>query len=307
MPRLTVTMPAYNAEATIKVAVTSTLRAMPIDSELVVLDDKSTDGTLKVLEKIKDSRLRILEAHQNSGGPASRRRLLAETDSDFVASIDADDISLPWRFSMQLDALEFADVCFSSAVRFGSVAISNRASMTRLVHKLRLRPSATVAIRPEEFPSALLFHNPVWHPSLLARRAIIEDVGGYHSARHGDDWDLWLRIAISGAKMYRMALPVIAYRESPKQASRNPNKAAAIHRNHVLRSSYVNLFNSLTDTVSLHPAERPSDDLVDKISAGLREQLKLFRPINKLHYSGIIKQRRIHFVLDLFPASDRQS
>ena len=101
--------------------------------------------------------------------------------------------------------------------------------------------------------------------------------------------------------MYRMAIPVIGYRESPKQASRSPAKAAAIRNNRVLRSSYVDLFNALVQTVSLNVDSRPLDKVAETVRIGLREQLALFRQINRLHYSSIIQQNRIHFVLSLFP------
>lgn len=299
MPRLVVTMPAYNAESTIKLAVGSTLRAMPRDSELLVLDDKSTDKTLQVLDSVSDPRLRVLAAEQNVGGPASRRRLLSESDSEFVASIDADDVSFPWRFSLQETAIENADAVFSSAIRFGSVS-SDRRIGTRLARSMRVRPSAPVSIRPSEFPSAALFHNPVWHPSLFARRCAIEKVGGYNISRHGDDWDLWLRMARSGSRMCRLAVPVIGYRESPKQASRSRGKAAAIQKNRALRASYVDLFNSLARSVSLD-IDQPLSEVAEIARTGLGEQLVRFRTMNRLHYGSVLLQNRIHFVLSLFP------
>lgn len=274
---------------------------MPRDSELLVLDDMSTDKTLEVLQAVQDPRLRVLTAEKNVGGPASRRRLLAESDSEFVASIDADDVSLPWRFSVQQSAIEKADVLFSSALRFGSATADDRRPLSRLTRAVRLRPSVTASLQPSEFPSALLFHNPVWHPSLFARRSAIELVGGYNMARHGDDWDLWLRIAKSGARMHRLAVPVIAYRESPKQASRSPGKAAVIHSNLALRNAYVDLFNSLVTSVSLGSDPRPLSEIAATIRIGLREQLAVLRPVNRLHYSSILWQDRIHFATSLFP------
>ena len=298
-------MPAYNAETTVRLAVSSTLRAMPRDSELLVLDDKSTDNTLGVLESIRDPRLRILVADQNFGGPASRRRLLAESDSEILASIDADDVTLPWRFSQQEKALEFADVIFSSAIRFDSAKESASKVWAQLPRAMRIRPSSTVPIQPGEFPSALLFHNPVWHPSLFARRSAIERVGGYNESRHGaDDWELWLRMAKSGIRMYRMALPVIGYRESPNQASRSPEHWAAVRGDSALRCSYVELFNAMTKSVYLCDEPRPLEKIAETVRTGLKEQLPLLRTINRLHYLHIIQQNRIHFVLSMFPVGD---
>ncbi|MGO1414460.1 MAG: glycosyltransferase family 2 protein, partial [Microbacterium gubbeenense] len=61
MPRLSVIMPARNAGATVESAVRSTLHDLPADAELVVGDDASTDGMRYVLDRIEDSRLRVID------------------------------------------------------------------------------------------------------------------------------------------------------------------------------------------------------------------------------------------------------
>lgn len=298
MPRLSVTMPAFNAEATIKRAVTTTLRAMPVDSELLVLDDKSTDGTLGVLGDISDRRLRIIALENNVGKGNARMRLLAASDSEFVASMDADDISLPWRFSLQFRALRIADVLFGSAIRFGSAEPGGSHPST--MRPFLIRPSAPISLQPDEFPAALLFHNPAWQPSLLARRAAIDRVGGYKPSRFGEDWDLWLRIAESRAPMYRLATPVIAYRESPKQESRLPGQPEAIRRNTALRESYVKLFNSRVRSGSLTIGPQPAAAIKQIITNGLTEQLRAFRPLNRLHYTSFLRFDRTR-AMRLFP------
>jgi len=289
LPRLVVAMPAYNAEKTIVRAVSSTLRAMPKDSELLVLDDKSTDRTLELLDTVRDHRLRVIAGETNVGGPKARRRLLEDSDSELYASMDADDISMPWRFFQQFKALKIADVLFSSAIRFGTAAPGGtyKTASNTFIPKL----SAPVSLKPHEFPAALMFHNPVWHPSLFAKRQVIENVGGYNPGR-GDDWDLWLRIAVSGASMYRLALPVIAYRESSLQASRQSSQPDGIRANSSLRASYIALFNSLVRSEAL--SECLSDAEKKRIlMMGLHEIIDNFRPVNRLHYLSFLRFQRV--------------
>ena len=280
MPRLVVTMPAFNAALTIRRAVTTTLRAMPADSELLVLDDKSTDNTLEVLEGIADGRLRIIAGEHNVGGGNARSRLLAESDSEYVASMDADDISFPWRFWLQLKALRSADVVFSSAIRFG-----DRAGL--------ILPSAPTSLSPKEFPAALLFHCPVWQSSLFARRSAIDDVDGYQPLRFAQDYDLWLRIAKSGARMRRLSIPVIAYRESPTQVTRSNTYLETVRRDEHLRRSYAALFNSRVESVSLDTGTQ-SGSAADIIRVGLVQQLPAFRFINRVHFSHFLRSNQSH-------------
>lgn len=279
-------MPAYNAEGTIRSAVITTLRAMPTDAQLIVLDDKSTDDTLAVLSTISDKRLRIIEGRVNVGGGNARNRLLREADSEFVASMDADDLTLPWRFSVQMRSLQSVDVVFSSAIRFGE-----RARRTRL--------SSPLPLTSAEFPAALLFHCPVWQSSLAARRSVVEEVGGYQPMRFAQDYDLWLRIALAGARMCRLALPVFAYRQSSTQVTQTPGYIDVVRSDERLRTSYCALFNSRENSVQLDLRQLSLDENLGVLRMGLTRQLSAFRAPNRVHYAQILKTNRIRTPLTI--------
>lgn len=291
MPKLIVGLPAFNAEGTIRAAVVSTLRAMPRDSQLVVLDDRSTDGTLNVLDSIADRRLLVILSETNVGGGSARNRILAETDSELVAAMDADDVTLRWRFGLQLRALERYDLVFSSAVKFGTVTNNSHPDSPG---KRRIRPSATIPLQPKEFPAALLFHSPVWHPTMAARRSAIANVGGYRPERYGQDYELWLRLAAAGARMYRLGTPVIAYRESSKQETRLPHYADSVRRNQTLGESYENLFNSVVNCATLNISSQSAIEIRNTIRTGLRETLSQFRVLNRLHYWSFLHFDRLY-------------
>ncbi len=288
MPRLVVGMPAYNAESTVRRAVLSTLRAMPKDSRLVVFNDSSSDGTLAILDSIPDRRLSVINSPENVGGGNARKRLLAETDSEFFAAMDADDVTFPWRFSLQFKAAQTADVVFSAAVKFGG-------------RRGRVRPSAPTALRTEEFVAALLFHNPVWHPTLFARRSVIDKVGGYRSERYAQDYELWLRVALAGTKMCRLGVPVIAYRESLGQVTKSADYIEKIRSFNEMRRSYIDLFNSRIESVSLE-MNLTATAASERIDRGLREQLRIFRPLNRYQYSSFVRTHRSQdWLTRLFP------
>lgn len=206
MPRLSVHMTAYNAEATIASAVGSTLRALPQDSELVVHDDGSSDGTSAALDAFADRRLRRLPLVGNLGYAAARRRLVVETDSETVAIMDADDISLPGRFRMQLPMLDRVDAVVSPVIRFST-------------DPLRLRPGMPGSILASTLPFLLAFGCPLAHPTLVIRRSTLEAVGGYREVV-AEDFDLYVRLIAGGALLAQSRGYGLAYRLHPAQTSR---------------------------------------------------------------------------------------
>ncbi|MDO4244203.1 MAG: glycosyltransferase [Actinomyces sp.] len=210
MPELSVLLPARDAEATIARAVSSTLRALPPDAELVVLDDGSTDATARVARAAgrDDRRLRVVSGPPSGGLTRALDSLLGMTDSRLVARMDADDLCLPWRFGTTLAAVERGeDMVFAQVVDLVGA---------------RPRPQAPVGIPPQTFPLHLLLTNPVSHPTMLARRELIDRVGGYRAVP-AEDYDLWLRCAAAGARMRRVARWGLVYRVHPAQITASSN------------------------------------------------------------------------------------
>lgn len=202
MPRITTILPARNAEDTVRRAVTSTLTALPKDAELVVLNDGSTDNTPQILHSISHPRLRIIDGGGSGGVAQALTLLLAETDSEFVARMDADDICLPWRFKRAMPAFDRgADTVFSPVINLRGKSVS---------------PRAPIPISQNAFGFHLLLTNPVSHPTMVARRAAIDKVGGYRKVP-SEDYDLWLRLVTAGYQLERVHEWGLLYRIHPTQ------------------------------------------------------------------------------------------
>lgn len=272
MPLLTVMMPAFNAETHIGMAISTTLRSMPRDSELVVLDDASGDATAELVAQVGDARVRLIRSDKNVGGGAARIRLFEQSDSRYVASMDADDVCLPWRFPLQLGAVGSADVVFGAAVRFGRGVT-------------RLRPSSVIPISATEAPSALMFHNPFFHPTMLARRDVIQAVGGYRPLRIAQDYELWLRISAGGYRLRRIAAPVIGYRESEGQVTRESDYLERVRHNGDLRAAYVQNFRA-NGRSEFHEDVSRAD-----VEPWLTPELPKLRSINRLRYRRLATSR----------------
>jgi glycosyltransferase involved in cell wall biosynthesis len=206
MPELSVIMPVRNGATTVQAAVTSTLRAMPTDSEIVVFDDGSTDATSAALDTIDDPRLRRLRSATSGGITAALNAAIAATDSRFVARMDADDISLPGRFLYQLAAMRRGlDVSFTTVLPWQP-------------GRARIPAAVPAPISRAAFPFHLLLTNPVSHPTMVARRRVLAAVGGYRAVP-AEDLDLWIRLANDGRSMARLALPTLLYRIHPGQVT----------------------------------------------------------------------------------------
>ncbi|MGO1236351.1 glycosyltransferase family 2 protein [Microbacterium gubbeenense] len=203
MPRLSVIMPARNAGATVESAVRSTLHDLPADAELVVGDDASTDGMRYVLDRIEDSRLRVIDC-PGRGLARALNTLLDATDSPLVARMDADDIVIRGRFRRQVRALATADTVFTTVTTWRGSGMP--------------RPACPVAIGEGAFGFHLLLTNPVAHSTMAARRTAIDEAGGYRDVP-SEDYDLWLRMQSRGAGMRRLAAPGIVYRVHARQVT----------------------------------------------------------------------------------------
>ena len=208
---LTVTIPAHDAEATVATAIRSTARSLPSDGRILVLDDASTDDTAAVVFELaaSDGRIRLI----SNSGPAlgvagAANALLDEVDTAFVARIDADDISLPGRIgrSMRTLAAGDADLVAMSGWFYGP-------------SRWAVEPVPMLSAGPDSVRWELLLNCPFIHSGTAATTAALRSVGGYQAVP-SEDWDLYMRLSLDGARLRRLARPGVLYRRSATQMSR---------------------------------------------------------------------------------------
>lgn len=225
MPLISVHLTVKDSAHTLARAVTSSLASLPADAELVVLDDASTDDVAGALAPITDRRLRLERNPRSAGVGAARQRLLDLTDSRVVATMDADDVSLPGRFARQLRALaRDADYVFTPVL---NVWDGSR----------RVRPGLPAPISADAMPLHLLVHNLLCNPTMAARRDAVMAAGGYREVV-AEDHDLWLRALAHGQRLVRLTAPGLAYRHHASQTSGAAAFIARAFADPQLRASY---------------------------------------------------------------------
>jgi glycosyltransferase involved in cell wall biosynthesis len=183
MPRVSVVMPAYNEHRYVISAVTSVLTQTFTDLELIVVDDGSTDETPDLLSLLDDPR--IVVVRQENGGMASALNAgTARARGEYVARMDADDLSLPDRIRRQVNWLD----------AHPDVAILGTA-FRRIDDEGRAVDTTRMLTSHEELRRDLFICSPFGHGTIMIRTAVLLQAGGYDGSYWpAEDYDLWRRV-----------------------------------------------------------------------------------------------------------------
>lgn len=181
-------MSVRNGQRYLRAAVDSILAQTLADLEFIIVDDASTDESGRILREYAscDRRVVVLTNHAGLGLTRSLNLALARATGDYLARMDADDISLPCRFERQVAYLNsHPDVGV-----VGSFYTEIDADDAVLI------PVYRFPVEPILVAWRMAFENPLPHPPILARRSVITAVGGYDERwETSQDYDLFTRMA----------------------------------------------------------------------------------------------------------------
>jgi glycosyltransferase involved in cell wall biosynthesis len=205
-PRITVLMPLYNAGPYVREAAVSILTGSFRDLELVAIDDGSTDDSVHQLKAIDDPRFRVISNPANLGLVATLNSGLELAEGEYVARMDADDVSMPDRLARQLafmDANPEIGMSGTWARSFGAE-----------------REVLRTPLSPTDVHAQLFAYNAMCHPTtILRRQAFLRHALRFSpEAPHAEDLELWMR----AAEHFPLAnIPAITlrYRVHPGQVS----------------------------------------------------------------------------------------
>lgn len=221
-PSLSVVLPVHNGAPYLSAAVESILVQTYSDFELLVIDDGSDDESGLIAEAYasRDPRVRVFR-QENRGLVATLNRGLALCRAPLVARMDADDVSLPCRFAVQVP--RFRDRPRLAVVGGFVKLIDSEGRFLRLGAYPRGDAALAALIRSNSY---LEDGSPFAHPAVILRKSAVYAVGGYRTVMaQAQDYDLWLRLAEAGFDMENVPEPVLEYRQHETNVSRR-------HRHH---------------------------------------------------------------------------
>jgi len=182
-PAVSVVMAVRDGAPWVAGAIESILGQTLTDLELIVVDDGSTDDTPLLLAWVRDPRL-VVERQAHTGLTRALGRALARARAPLVARLDADDVARP-------DRLERQRAFLAAHPEVGLLGTAARVvdEAGREVGTIQ-PPEDDTTIR-----RALIRRNPFVHSSIMARRALVAQAGGYDpDFPVAQDYDLWLRL-----------------------------------------------------------------------------------------------------------------
>lgn len=232
-PFFSVIIPTYNRADKLKATLQSVINQSFADFEILVVDDGSVDHTKAVIDAFQDRRITYFWI-KNSGGPATPRNYgIVKSQSDWVCFLDADDIWYPDKLMRVYEAIkknpEMDVFCHNEIMR--DLRCDKKSS-------LRYGP-----FEPDFYQVMLKLGNRLSTSATSVRRTFLNknNLRFNQSPEYVivEDYDLWLRIALSGGKFYFIDLSLGEYIIENDNISSNLRKmqhnSSVLIRDHVYR------------------------------------------------------------------------
>lgn len=204
-PRVSIVIPAYNCEQYIAQAISSILNQTEPSLEIIIADDYSTDSTLDVVRRFQDTRIIVLEAIENKGPSYTRNRAIKAARGEWIALLDADD----WYECDRIEGLL-------------NVADKEAADMVMdpifLIRDNEKRPWAIRGAHgtddnTEISPLDFVANDYGTLKPLIKRKFLLSNHLRFPTEfRYGEDFVLYFRCLLHGAKLILTSTPKYYYR-----------------------------------------------------------------------------------------------
>ncbi|MBD3282362.1 MAG: glycosyltransferase, partial [Candidatus Portnoybacteria bacterium] len=184
-PKVSIIMSVYNGERYLRDAIESILNQSFKDFEFIIINDGSRDSSKKIVQSYKDPRIVFIENKKNIGLTKSLNKGIKLARGEYVARMDADDISAYNRIEKQVNFLDKnKDYCLVGTT-FYYIDENNKVIFKKIV-----------PLTNKEIKKGLVKKNCFAHGSVMIRKKILEKVKGYREEiKYSQDYDLFIRIA----------------------------------------------------------------------------------------------------------------
>lgn len=211
-PLVTVFIPSYNHETYVKQSILSVVEQTWKNVELIVVDDGSPDGSVKLLSALSKEYGFSFTAQKNKGLTATLNDALANAKGKYFCMLSSDDIIFPDKLEMQVAFMEGRpDVGLCGG---GAIHIDKEGATLSTGKKLGYAELDfdDVYMDKKKGPTA---------PSMMARTEALRNVGGYDPEIRLEDMDMWLKLSYAGWKIVCLEREFCYYRVHEANTYRN--------------------------------------------------------------------------------------
>jgi len=202
IPRISIISAVYNGEKYLRLAIDSIIQQSFTDYEFIIIDDCSTDSTPTIISSYKDKRIKYRRNEINLGQTPSLNIALKLATGKYIARIDADDIYLSEKLEKQHSFME----------QNSSIAICGTFGI-KIDETGKTIGSYKVPIQSEDLFFNIFFGSPLIHVSVIMRRSIILETGGYDKKYlYCADVALWSKLIKNNYKIANMPEKLIKCR-----------------------------------------------------------------------------------------------
>lgn len=208
-PLVSIIMPCYNASKFIKESIDSILNQSFEDWELIIVDDGSTDNTASIIKIYVSTDIRIRYFYQVNGKQGKARNLaLTKANGFYLAFLDADDLWLPEKLSVQIEQIykHDVDLVFSDSYIFNDNALNNLSQKMNVLDAILYDKNSI---------QLFLEINKVPILTVLVKREKVLNVGGFSEnldIQNVEDYHLWLKLLMTNCMFYSSGRILAKYR-----------------------------------------------------------------------------------------------
>jgi glycosyltransferase involved in cell wall biosynthesis len=216
MALVSILLPFRNSAHTLDAAISSIVEQSFDDRELVLIDNASTDESPSIGRRWAGNEPRIRVLHEPRIGIAHALNTgLAHAEGGYIARMDADDISHPERLAEQVATLDaYPEIgVLGTRTAFASNVQESRGMQAFVEWQNNI-------LSPHEHYVKRFVDAPLAHPTVMFRRELVEQFGGYDTGPLPEDHELWLRWMDAGVRFAKLPAELLTWNDHAHRLSR---------------------------------------------------------------------------------------
>ena len=295
MPIISVCMPVYNGARYLSESITSVLQQTFTDFELIVVDDGSTDQSASIIQSFNDARLTYIKNDEQLGLVGNWNKCIEVASGEYLCIFHQDDVMLPQNLKKKINQLTN-----NPAVGFvysDVLLINEKGRVTANRWYVKTEPETDfVHSGPDFFGQLMAGYNLVCCPSVVARRACYETVGGFDERLpYAADWEMWLRLALFYDVAY-LVEPLLKYRWHPSNETHRFKGLAGLKQSYQCKMMVLDKF---PQKVSDYQAQK------NQVTRDYEQQTLDHIWYHYRRQEFVEAKEYLHYALELRTSSDR--